>query len=232
MMKKISITVLVLATLLTSCSTTALIKKSVAYEGMYRELPLTVLLMPPINRSTNVEAKEYFYSTLNVPLDNKGYYVLPPFMTMEILKKESAYDSELFLDGTLNKFGEIFGADIVLFTIIDKWDKSSILATVTISVEYIAKSARTNETLYTRKGTIVYDTSVKSNAGGAFGALLDFAASAINTAATKYIEVGRVCNSYTFKDFPSGKYSPVYKLDGEEAAGAKNFNVSLNSSYK
>ena len=231
-MKKTTLMLILVATIVTSCTTTTPLKKSIAYEGMYKELPLTILLMPPINRSTNVEAKEYFYSTLNVPLNNRGYYVLPPFMTMEILKKESAYDSELFLNGTLNKFGEIFGADIVLFTIIEKWDKSSIGATVTVAVEYIAKSAKTNETLYSRKGTIVYDASVKSNAGGAFGALLDVAASAINTAATKYVDVGRVCNSYTFKDFPTGKYSPTYKLDGEELAGTKDFRVRLNSTYK
>jgi hypothetical protein len=231
-MRKTTLMLILVATIVTSCTTTTPLKKSIAYEGMYTELPLTILLMPPINRSTNVEAKEYFYSTLNVPLNNRGYYVLPPFMTMEILKKESAYDSELFLNGTLNKFGEIFGADIVLFTIIEKWDKSSIGATVTVAVEYIVKSAKTNETLYSRKGTIVYDASVKSNAGGAFGALLDVAASAINTAATKYVDVGRVCNSYTFKDFPTGKYSPTYKLDGEELAGTKDFRVRLNSTYK
>jgi hypothetical protein len=231
-MKKIFIYFSVITAILTSCATTAPIKKSIAYEGMYKEQPLTILLMPPINRSTAVDAKEYFYATLNVPLNNKGFYVLPPFLTMDVLKRESAYDAELFINGSLSKFGEIFGADIALFTIIEKWDKSSIGATVTVSVEYIAKSTRTNETLYTRKGTIVYDASVKSGSGGAIGALLDMAASAINTAATKYVDVGRVCNSYTFKDFPSGKYSPNYNLDGEELAGAKDFKARLNSNYK
>ncbi len=218
--------------LLVSCSTTTPLKKSVAYEGMYKEQPLTILLMPPINRSTAVEAKEYFYSTLNVPLVEKGFYVLPPFMTMDILKRESAYDSELFLNGSLNKFGEIFGADVALFTIIEKWDKSSIGFTVTVAVEYIVKSTKTNETLYTRKGTIIYDASVQSNAGGAFGAIADLVASAINTAATKYVDIGRVCNSYTLKDFPSGKYSPIYQLDGEELAGKNEFSVRLNSKYR
>ena len=52
--------VILLAIILSSCSTTAPLKKSVAYKGMYDEKPLSVLLMPPINRSTNVEAKEYF----------------------------------------------------------------------------------------------------------------------------------------------------------------------------
>jgi len=231
-MKKIAIFLSIISILLNSCATTTPLKKSVAYEGMYKELPLTVLLMPPINRSTSVEAKEYFYSTLNIPLINKGYYVTPPFLTMDILKRESAYDAELFLNGSLSKFGEIFGADIVLFTIINKWDKSSIGSTVTVSVEYIMKSAKTSEILYSRKGTIVYDASVRTNAGGAFGAIMDLAASAINTAATKYVDIGRVCNSYTLKDFPSGKYSPTYKLDGEELAGVKEFKVRLNSSYK
>lgn len=231
-MKKIIIFLSVVATILTGCATTAPIKKSIAYEGMYKEEPLTILIMPPINRSTAVDAKEYFYSTLNVPLNNKGYYVLPPFLSMDVLKRESAYDAELFINGSLSKFGEIFGADIALFTIIEKWDKSAIGATVTVAVEYIAKSTKTNETLYTRKGTIVYDASVKSGAGGAFGALLDVAASAINTAATKYVDIGRVCNSYTFKDFPSGKYSPSNKLDGEELAGPKEFRARLNSNYK
>lgn len=231
-MKKSGMLLFVILTLLTSCSTNTLLKKSVAYEGMYKELPLTILLMPPINRSTNVEAKEYFYSTLNIPLINKGYYVTPPFLTMDILKRESAYDAELFLNGSVSKFGEIFGADIVLFTIIDKWDKFSVGATVKISIEYIIKSTKTNEILYSRKGIIVYDASVKTYTRGVFGAFMDLAASAINTAATKYVDIGRVCNSYTFKDFPSGKYSPNYKMDGEELAGAKEFNARLNSKYR
>lgn len=217
--------------LLISCSTTTPLKKSVAYEGMYKEKPLVILLMPPINRSTAVEAKEYFYSTLDAPLLNKGFYVLPPFLTMDILKRESAYDSELFLNGSLVKFGEIFGADIALFTVIEKWDKSSIGATVTVAVEYVAKSTKTNEILYSRKGTIVYDASVNTNAGGVLGALADLTLSAINTAATKYVDVGRACNKYTFTDFPTGKYSPMYQMDGEQLAGNKDFKVRLNSKY-
>ncbi len=218
--------------LLSSCSTTTPVKKSVAYEGMYSEKPLTILIMPPINRSTAVDAKEYFYSTLNVPLINKGFYVMPPFISMDILKRESAYDAELFINGSLTKFGEVFGADIVLFTIINNWDKSAIGAKVTIGVEYIVKSTKTNEILYNRKGTIIYDTSVRTNGGGAFAALADLALTAINTAATKYVDVGRVCNSYTFKDFPSGKYSPAYQLDGEEIAGQKEFRAFLNMNYR
>ncbi|WP_262504982.1 DUF799 domain-containing protein [Saccharicrinis fermentans] len=199
---------------------------------MYDQKPLAVLLMPPINKSTNVEAKEYFHSTLNVPLANAGYYVIPPFLSMEILKKESAYDSELFLNGSLNKFGEVFGADVALFTIINKWDKSALASKIYVEVEYILKSISTNEIIYQRKGNITYDTSIASSGGGLAGALVSMAASAINTAATNYMVVARAANSYTFKDIPSGKYSPDYGTDGDLPAGLKDFSVRLNSNYK
>ena len=119
-MKNTFIIIVIAVVFLSSCTSTVPITKSVAYKGIYEEKPLSILLMPPINRSTNVEAKEYFHSTLNIPIANAGFYVIPPFLSMEILKKESAYDAELFLNSPLTKFGEVFGADLAVFTIIHK----------------------------------------------------------------------------------------------------------------
>ena len=213
-----------LSLIMTSCGPTNTITKSQAYSGIYEQKPVSVLIMPPINRSTAVEAKEYFHSTLNVPIINSGYYVVPPFLSIEILKRESAYDAELFTERSLNIFKEIFGADLALFTIINKWDKSSIGAKVTVEVEYIFKSTTTNEVVYNRKGTVIYNTSVDS--GGS--ALLNMLASAINTAATKYVDVGRAVNAYTLSDLPAGKYNTLrYMQDREELAGKKEFKVRL-----
>ena len=209
---------------MTSCGPTSKLTKSQAYSGIYNENPLTVLIMPPINRSTNVEAKEFFHTTLNVPIINAGYYVVPPFLSMEILKRESAYDSELFIDKpSLGVFKEIFGADIALFTIINKWDKSSIGSKVTVDIEYIAKSTKTNETIYSRKGSVIYNTSI-SGTGNIF---VDIAGSLINTAATKYVDVARACNEYGFSDLPAGLYNPKHKLDKAEMSGVKVFKVKL-----
>lgn len=230
MKKLLAISVLAVA-ILSGCATTAPLTKSVAYKGMYEEQPLTVLLMPPINRSTNVEAKEYFHSTLHMPIANAGFYAIPTFLSMEILKKESAYDAELFINSPLTKFREVFGADLALFTIIHSWDKSGLAAKVMVEVEYIIKSTKTEEIVYTRKGDITYDASVSTGFGGALGALADMAASAINTAATKYVDVARVCNSYTFTDLPAGKYSPSYGTDANLPAGPKAFKARLNSKY-
>jgi hypothetical protein len=230
-MKKLIFLPIIILIVVSSCSTTSeipSITKSKAYQGIYEEKPLTALIMAPINRSTNVEAKEYFHSTLNVPIANAGYYVVPPFLSMEILKRESAYDSELFIDGPLTKFREVFGADVVVFTIIHRWDKSAIAAEVYVEVEYIIKSTKTNEVIFARKGDITYDASIDSDEGGLLGILIDIAASAVNTAAIKYVDVARSCNVYTFKDLPAGKYSPAYGTDGTEMSGEKEFIVTLN----
>lgn len=229
-MKKITFLSLIAVVFLSSCAPK--ITKSVAYKGMYDEKPLTVLLMPPINRSMNVDAKEYFHSTLNMPIADAGFYVIPPFLSMEILKKESAYDAELFLNTSLVEFVKVFGADLAVFTVIHKWSKSGLAAKVYVQVEYIIKSTKTNEILYTRTADITYNTSVSTGIGGIGGALADIAVSAINTAATKYVDVARACNAYTFKDLPGGKYSPMYDIDGKQIAGKKNFKATLNSKYR
>jgi hypothetical protein len=229
-MKKILFLLAIASVILCSCGT--VVTKSVAYKGVYDEKPLSVLFMPPINRSMDAEAKEYFHSTLNIPIAEAGYYVIPPFLSMEILKKESAYDAELFIDAPLAKFGEVFGADLAVFTIIHKWDKSKLVAKVYVEVENIVKSIKTNEILFSRRGDVTYDASVSTGVGGVWGVLADMAASAINTAATKYVDVARVCNAYTFKDLPAGMYSSMYGLDGSETVGKQQFKVKLNSKYR
>ena len=206
--------------------------KLTAYKGIYDTKPLTILIMPPINLSTHVDAKEYFHSTIHIPMADKGYYVIPPYVSMDILKRESAYDSELFIDGPLEKFREVFGADIAFFTVIHSWDKAPIAGIVTVQVEYIFKSITTSEVLYSRKGKVKYNASVSTDVGGIFGALLDVALTAANTAATNYSDVAMAANYYTLQDLPAGKYSPDFGTDGAEMSGKAEFTVSLDKNYR
>ena len=226
-MKKSTILLIMSLLFMAACSTTKPVAKSVAYKHIYEEKPVAILFMPPINRSTAVDAKEFFHATLNIPIAEAGYYVIPPFISMEILKQESAYDAELFLDASLLKFGEIFGADLALFTIIHRWDKNALSANVFVEVEYVFKSIKTNEIVYSRRGNITCNASISTGVGGVWGLLADLAVSAINTAATKYVDVAKVCNTYTFSDLPAGKYNPKYGKDGAELAGQKEFKATV-----
>lgn len=226
--RKHIIPVLFLLAVFCSCVTnTSNLTKEQAYKSMYDSQPLSVAVMPPINRTNNVEAKEYFFYTLSRPLAEQGYYVFPAFLTMELYKSESAYDAELYLNGSLGRFKEVLGADAVLFTTINKWEKAALSSKITVDAEYILKSTTNDEILFHRKGHIVYDASVGGGGGGLFGALVDMAASAINTAATAHVKVARACNNYTLSDMPAGSYSPKFGLDKAKMAGKKEFSATV-----
>ena len=221
-MKKIIYILIAACCFVSSCGTTGRVLKSERYTEIYAEKPLSIMVMPPINRSTKVEAKELFYSSLIVPLSQKGYYVMPPLLTMEILKEESAYDAEMFINNSMKQVGSLFGVDAVLFTTIHEWGKTTIAARVRVVVEYTLVSTKTDEVMFSRTGDITYNPN--SNTGSALGNLV---ANMLTTALTKEIEVGRKCNVYTLGDIPAGKYSPSYNTDGKTPAGKESFKVTI-----
>jgi len=218
-MKKTSVILCMIALCaLSSCSLTNITRGS-AYPKMYEEKPTTILIMPPINNTNAVEAKDYFYTSLAQPLSEKGYYVLSPFLAMNVLQEESAYDSEMFIDASLKPFNTIFGADVALFTIINEWSKMTLGNTISVDIEYILKSTTTNEVLFNRKGVIDVDTSINSGGNSAYSALFDMIASAVNTALTDKVIAARRCNTYVLQDLPCGVYSPQFGLDQDTSAG-------------
>ncbi len=197
------------------------------YPEMYNEKPTSIVVMPSINTTNFVEAKEYFYTTLYQPLVEKGYYVFSPYLTMEMFQTESAYDSERFLDGDLSQFRHVLGADAVMFTIIKTWSRNSLSGYLTVGVEFILRSTLTGKTLYSREGTVSVNTSVQSTGGGLFGALVDLAATAISTATTDKIVAGRKCTAYVLSDFPAGRYSPEFEKDKEYKAKENHFKETV-----
>lgn len=185
------------------------------YPKMYEEKPLTIAVMPPINQTNFVEAKDYFYTTLYAPLCEKGYYVYSPMMTMEMFQSESAYDAEQFIEADLSQFRNVLGADAAMFTIIKSWKRNKVGGKLTAGVEYILRSTKTGETIYKREGLISVDTSVNSG----FGSLVSLAATAIKTAVTDKVVAGRRCTAFVLSDMPEGKYGTKFNQDQKLPAG-------------
>ena len=204
----------------TSCGMLNTVTRESQYAKMYEEKPITLLVMPPINNSANVEAKDLLYTSISRPLVEAGYYVISPLLAMDVLKAESAYDAEMFFDSSLSTFQNYFGVDAVVFSVIDTWTKKGL--GIETKIRYVIKSAHTNETLFDRSCDLYLDLSVNSGSNGLLGALVDLAASAINTAATDHIIAARKANYYILRDIPRGKYSPEYMQDKEVAAEKKD----------
>ena len=216
---------IMLCSIATSCGIMSTVTRESQYAKMYEEKPITLLVMPPINNSNNAEAKDLLYTSISRPLIEAGYYVISPLLAMDVLKEEGAYDSELFFEAPLTTFQNYFGADAVVFSVIDVWTKKGL--GIETKIRYVIKSAHTNEILFDRSCDLYLDLSVDSGSNSLLGALIDLAASAINTAATDHIKAARMANYYIFRDIPRGKYNPEYMLDKQTAAENKDIVTSV-----
>ncbi|GAD07790.1 Putative lipoprotein NMB1124/NMB1162 precursor [Porphyromonas crevioricanis] len=205
------ISIIILAVFVSSCGLGKQMTRESQYASLYENMPATILVMPPINNSSNVEAKDLLYTSISRPLVEAGYYVISPLLAMDVLKSESAYDAELFIDKPLTMFRDYFGADAVVFSQIDDWTKRGL--GIETKIRYIIKSTITNEILFDRSCDLYLDLQQNSGTGSTFSAFVDLVASVIVTATTDHIVAARKANYYIFKDMPHGKYSPLYLKD-------------------
>ncbi len=217
---KRSVLLLLLVLTVSACGSTSSLTRQSLYPGMYEERPVTLLVMPPINNTANVEAKELLYTSISRPLIEAGYYVIPPALAMDVLRQESAYDAELFLDRPLRQFHDFFGADAVVFSVIEDWAKQGI--GIHTKIRYFIRSTVTDRILFDRTCDLFLDLTPDSGNTGVLGALVDLAAAALSTALTDHIEAARKANYYIFRDIPSGKYDDLYLKDQDIRAEPSN----------
>lgn len=222
-MKKL-VPIILLAVLVSSCGISTSTRGS-QYAAMYNEMPVTILVMPPINNTTNVEAKDLLYTSISRPLAEAGYYVISPLLSMDILRAESAYDAELFIDQPLTMFRNFFGADAVVFSQIDTWTKKGF--GIETKLRYIIKSTSTNEILFDRSCDLYLDLQQNSGSNNVYAQLIDLAVSALNTALTDHIVAARKANYFIFRDVPRGKYHPQYLLDKDMIAEYKDVKARV-----
>ena len=224
-MKKI-VLAFILACGVTLIGCAPILTRGEQYAKLYEHKPITLLVMPPINNTTNVEAKDLLYTSISKPLIESGYYVVPPYLAMDVLKNESAYDAELFLESSLKPFLQYFGADAVVFSVIDTWAKQGF--GIRTKIKYLVKSTHTNEVLFEKSCDLYLNLSYNSAGNSALGALTNLIASAISTATTDHIVAARKANYFIFSDIPRGKYHPMYLQDKEVGATSKEIRATVN----
>lgn len=59
------IPIILLAATISSCGTMSQVTRESQYAAMYNDMPVTILVMPPINNTSNVEAKDLLYTSFH-----------------------------------------------------------------------------------------------------------------------------------------------------------------------
>ena len=187
--------------------------------------PRSILIVPVVNKSVDVDAAAYFLSTIPVPVAERGYYVFPVNMVKRVLEDDGLSDASLVHQADPARLCKLFGADAVLYVTIDRWDAQYMLisTTVTVELDYVLKDGKTGDVLWGTHEAMRY-TPDSGGGGGGLGALIAAAVSAaITKAAPNYIPLARQANEvamqYPGKGFPAGPYRPEYKKDRAPVTG-------------
>ena len=177
--------------------------------------PRSILVVPSVNRSLDVDAPNYLLSTLPVPLAEKGYYVFPINTTKVVLEQEGFYEGEQIHQQPPEDLARLFGADAILYVTINRWDARYVLLSTTVTVNFDYK-------LVSKDGVEIWKTNQQmqyqpqnSNTGNP---LADLIAAAVNAAITRaspnYLPLTRQANQRALVLGRSALPDGPYKLDG------------------
>jgi hypothetical protein len=215
--KPVAVFVSILALLAVSGCATAPKKDFTAFQA---ENPRSVLVIPVVNKTVEVNAADYFLSTLSIPLAERGYYVFPVDVVKHLLENDGLADSAMVHGADTMKLCNLFGADSVLYASIERWDAQYLVLTtqVTVAFDYTIKGCKTGDVLWNQKQTMVYAPQ-NQNTGSPIANLVVMAISAAMTkAAPNYMPLARQANGMAFKypegpGFPAGPYHPDHLKD-------------------
>ena len=176
--------------------------------------PRSILVLPPLNQSTDVLGPYSYLSTVSRPLAEHGFYVYPVAVIDEYLKQNGMPTAGEMHQIPLEKVSEVIGADAVLYLTLEQYgSKYQVVSANSI----VSVSARLVDT---RTGTLLWDgkATAQNGSGGSGNIFADMIAAAITQAINSKMDSAHaVCplaNTMLFeadkRGLPYGPYSPKY----------------------
>jgi hypothetical protein len=210
MYAKLSLAACLGALALAGCTTV----KPYDYTNFRAHPPRSILVLPPLNESTEVEGTYGYLSTVTQPIAERGYYVYPVEVIDQFLKQNGMPTAGEMHQVPLKKVTDIIGADAVLFLTLNQYGSKYVVLNSVTTVQVQAKLVDT------RSGIVLWEgTGRAQQSGNGSGSLLAnlIAAAitqAINSKTDRAHQVSRIANAQLFyaKDvgLPYGPYSPEY----------------------
>jgi len=211
-MKTARTLLLLLVVVLTGCAIAPAKKDLSAFNAA---APRSILVVPAINKTLDVDAPNYLLSTLTVPLAEKGFYVFPVNTAKFVLEQEGYYEGEQIHRQPPEALAKLFGADAVLYVTINRWDAQYAVLAATVTVEFDYRMVASNGTEIWQANQRMQYSPQNSNSGGHPLAILITAAinAAVTRAAPNYLPLTQQANQMVFvlgpNAIPNGPYLKV-----------------------
>ncbi|MES1952099.1 hypothetical protein S4A8_14644 [Salinisphaera sp. S4-8] len=202
------------ALLATGCATSP----GYDYSAYRADPPRSILVLPPVNNSVDVEAPYVYLSTVTRPLAEAGYYVYPVAVVDAFMKENGISEPAEMQSVPLDKIDRIIGPDAVLYTTIEDWGQKYHVLSSDTTVDVSARLIDADT------GTLLWDGSARAvegsnnNQGGLLGAVIvALVEQIVDTSAGRTREVARMANFNMVGDrsegLPLGPYNPDHVTD-------------------
>ena len=208
---KFASSILLLCVFLTGCVTQPTKKDMSAFTAA---APRSILVVPTINKSLDVDAPNYVLATLPLPIAEKGYYVFPVNTTKYVLEQEGFYEGEQIHKQPTENLAKLFGADAVLYVAINRWDAQFMLISTTVTVDFDYRLVAKDGTEIWKENKRMQYSPQNNNSGSALGMLISaVVTAAMARAAPNYMPLTRQANQQVFvmgaNPLPDGPYRSV-----------------------
>ncbi|AUH52458.1 hypothetical protein CXB49_17475 [Chromobacterium sp. ATCC 53434] len=206
-----------LAVLATGCAAPVANRDYTAYK---QSRPRSIVILPPLNESPDVNAGSGVLSQMSYPLAEAGYYVLPVALVSETFKQNGLSEAHDIQAVPPAKLREIFGADAALYPSVKRYGVHYSVLDSVAEVEASAKlvDLKSGKTLWEGHA---YGNNANSNnsGGGLIGMLVNAAIKQIVNSATDaaYPVAGMTSNQLLSAGRANsvlyGPRSPMYGTD-------------------
>ncbi len=176
--------------------------------------PRSILVVPIINKSLDVDAPNYVLAAMPIPISDKGYYVFPVNTTKYVLEQEGYYEGERVHQLPASELAKLFGADAVLYVSINRWDAQYALITTTVTVEFDYRMVSKDGTEIWKESKRMQYQPQNNNSGSPLATLIVAVVNAaVTRAAPNYMPLTRQANKEVFVSgvnaLPDGPYLPA-----------------------
>jgi hypothetical protein len=135
--------------------------------------PKSILVLPPVNQSTDIRGSLSFLSTVTLPLSEAGYYVFPVAMVEATFKENGLPLPDQMHEAPLSKLQSIFGTDAVLYITLEKYGSTYVVldSQTVVTAKARLVDARTGTLLWQGRAS-ASDAEGRDNTNGLLGVLL------------------------------------------------------------
>lgn len=166
----------------TGCATT---HKPYDYSAFQQSRPASILVLPPVNDSPDIQATSSVLSQVTYPLAESGYYVFPVTLVNETFVQNGLVNAAEMHEVPPAKLHEIFGADSALYIAVKQYGTTYAILSSESRVTATARlvDLRSGEVLWVGSAT-ASSAEGRSSSGGLAGMLISALVSQILESST------------------------------------------------